>query len=60
MKEQVFETLWISKYLRERDKSRKYVYIYTWENYMENCYAAEVWENNYKVKCSSRDIEKLV
>jgi hypothetical protein len=28
MKEQVFETLWISKYLRERDKSRKYVYIY--------------------------------
>ena len=46
MKEQVFETLWISKYLRERDKSRKYVYIYiyTWENYMENCYAAEVWK----------------
>ena len=48
MKEQVFETLWISKYLREWDKSRKYIYVYTWENYMENCYA-EVWKKYEKI-----------
>jgi hypothetical protein len=51
MKEQVFETLWISKYLRERDKSRKYVYIYIhgktiWKTAMLQKYGKKTIKSN--------------